>query len=110
MSKAVNRIERSDISALPIEIISYIFRFLPISDIKCAALVCFAWSRAAEDPILICQKCLFMDLVFTTNIRHLASIWGAVACLDSSYIISTKITADSPILTCNEDHCEHCRF
>lgn len=52
MSKAVNRIERSDISALPIEIISYIFRFLPISDIKCAALVCCAWSRAAEDPIL----------------------------------------------------------
>lgn len=52
MSKAVNRIERSDISALPIEIISYIFRFLPVSDIKCAALVCCAWSRAAEDPIL----------------------------------------------------------
>ena len=38
--------------ALPLEIVSYIFRFLPTSDVKCAALVCYAWSRAVEDPIL----------------------------------------------------------
>ena len=44
--------QRCVILVLPLEIVSYIFRFLPISDIKSAALVCSAWARAVEDPIL----------------------------------------------------------
>lgn len=40
------------ILALPLEIVSYIFRFLPASDVKCAALVCYQWSKASHDPIL----------------------------------------------------------
>ena len=40
------------ILALPLEIVSYIFRFLPASDLKCAALVCCQWSKASQDPIL----------------------------------------------------------
>lgn len=52
MPRDVNRREQTPISCLPLEVMSYIFRFLPISDVKCAALVCYVWSRAAEDPIL----------------------------------------------------------
>ena len=37
---------------LPLEIVSYIFRFLPTSDLKCASFVCYQWSRASHDPIL----------------------------------------------------------
>ena len=37
---------------LPLEIVSYIFRFLPASDVKCASLVCYQWSKASQDPIL----------------------------------------------------------
>ena len=44
--------KRSVICTLPLEVVSYIFRFLPTSDVKCASFVCYAWSRAAEDPIL----------------------------------------------------------
>lgn len=44
--------ERSIICTLPLEVVSYIFRFLPTSDVKCASFVCYAWSRAAEDPVL----------------------------------------------------------
>ncbi|PFX19202.1 F-box/LRR-repeat protein 14 [Stylophora pistillata] len=40
------------ILALPLEIVSYIFRFLQASDLKCAALVCCQWSKASQDPIL----------------------------------------------------------
>lgn len=40
------------ILALPLEIVSYIFRFLPASDVKCASLVCYQWSKASQDPIL----------------------------------------------------------
>lgn len=40
------------ILALPLEIVSYIFRFLPASDLKCASLVCYQWSKASQDPIL----------------------------------------------------------
>ena len=47
-----NKSEPAIISTLPLEIVSYIFRFLPTSDVKYAALVCYAWSRAVEDPIL----------------------------------------------------------
>lgn len=52
MAKSTNRSGAAEISCLPLEIVSYIFRFLPTSDVKCVALVCYAWSRAAEDPIL----------------------------------------------------------
>ena len=37
---------------LPAEIVSYIFRFLPLVDIRSAALVCKLWSSAADDPLL----------------------------------------------------------
>ena len=40
------------ILALPLEIVSYIFRFLPASDLKRASLVCYQWSKASQDPIL----------------------------------------------------------
>lgn len=52
MPRSTNNSKPPDILALPLEILSYILRFLPTSDVKCAALVCYAWSRAAEDPIL----------------------------------------------------------
>ena len=52
MPKSSSRSEPAVILNLPPELVSYIFRFLPTSDVKCAALVCFMWSRAAEDPIL----------------------------------------------------------
>ena len=40
------------ILALPLEVVSYIFRFLPASDLKSASLVCYQWSKASQDPIL----------------------------------------------------------
>ena len=50
----INTTERRKLTilALPLEIVSYIFRFLPASDVKCASLVCFQWSKASHDPIL----------------------------------------------------------
>lgn len=37
---------------IPAEIVSYIFRFLPLVDIRSAALVCKMWASAADDPML----------------------------------------------------------
>ena len=37
---------------LPVETVSYIFRFLRLADIRSAALVCQMWSRASDDPLL----------------------------------------------------------
>ena len=38
---------------------------------------------------LICQKCIFLDSMFTTNISHNTSIWGTLAWLP--HIIHHKL-------------------
>ncbi|XP_032238115.2 F-box/LRR-repeat protein 2 [Nematostella vectensis] len=37
---------------LPQEVVSYIFSFLPLADIKSSARVCHLWAKASDDPLL----------------------------------------------------------
>ena len=53
MPRTTNLNEANDDSLfLPLEVITNILRFLPTSEIKTTANVCYLWAKATEDPIL----------------------------------------------------------